>query len=440
VTDAPPTQRDRPVDTPTDDRWLYAWGTGYAAVGGASLLLPLYALSLGGDAFTVGLMASTAAFAGVPGALLWGRLAGQTGHRRPFVHVALVATTLVLLLTPLLSSPSQLVVANATLWFVVSAAVPVLNLVVVEGVGKSEWDGRIARLNAVQGYGWLTGLLIGTAWTGLAPLLDVAPVLAQRGLLAGFGVLAAVSVLLFTRFYPAPPATSAERFVRSYRRLTRNGVKAGRHLRAIPYGPTRVYWEIRALGPGRLRTRFSDPLLGYLAAATLFSAGFSVFWGPMPAHLVDIGHSDGVVFLLFLVGTMGSTVSYGRVATLTARFAPARLQLAALGIRAFLFVGTALVAGVLLIGSAFVVIGVTWAVIAVTTTGIVTRLASERVRGEALGMVAALSGLGSGIGNAVGGALASVAGPFVAFAVAAAVVVLGGLIGVFSAHLAAAEE
>lgn len=440
MTDTAPTGREGPVDTPTDDRWLSAWATGYAAVGGASLLLPLYALSLGADAFYVGLMASTAAFAGVPGALLWGRLAGRTGRRRPFVLVALVATTLVLLLAPLLSSPALLVVANAALWFVVSAAAPVLNLVVVEGVGQSEWDGRIARLNALQGYGWLAGLLVGTLWTGLAPRLDVGPVLAQRGLLAGFGVLAAVSVLLFTRFYPAAPQTSPERFARGYRRLTRSGWGTERYLRAVPYGPTRVYWGIRALRPGTLRDRFSDSLLGYIAAVTLFSAGFSVFWGPMPAHLVDLGFSDGVVFLLFLVGTLGSTVSYEPVATLTARFAPARLQLTALGVRAVMFVATALVAGAVLIGGAFVAIGVTWAVIAVTTTGIVTRLASERVRGEALGIVAALSGLGAGVGNAVGGALASVAGPLVAFAVAAAVVVLGGLIGVSSVRLAAADD
>jgi MFS family permease len=424
------------VDTPADDRWLYAWATGYAAVGGASLLLPLYALSLGADAFYVGLMASTAAFAGVPGALLWGRLAGRTGRRRPFILVALVATALVLLVSPFISSPAALVVVNAALWFVVSAAAPVLNLVVVEGVGQSEWDGRIARLNALQGYGWLAGLVVGTVWTGVAPQLDIGPVIAQRSLLAGLGVLAIVAVLLFARFYPSAPHTSPERFARGYRRLTRRGWGAGRNLRAIPYGPARIYWGLRSLRSGKLQDRFSGPLLGYLVAATLFSAGFSVFWGPMPAHLVGLGFTDGVVFLLFLVGTVGSTVCYEPVAQLTKRFAPARLQLAALGVRAALFVLTALVVGAALVGGAFVAIGVTWAVIAISTTGIVTRLADERVRGEALGVVAALAGLGGGVGNAVGGALASVAGPLVTFALAAAVVLAGGAIGVYSARSA----
>ena len=419
-------------DTPATDHWLYAWATGYAAVGGASLLLPLYALSLGADAFYVGLMASTAAFAGVPGALLWGRLASQTGRRRPFVLVALVMTAAVLLASPFISSPLLLVVANAALWFVVSAAAPVLNLVVVEGVEPSRWDARIARLNALQGYGWLGGLLVGTLWTFVAPEIGVPAVAAQRYLLAGLGGLAALSVALFGQFYPPAPHTSPERFARGYRRISPSGRGTTRFLRAMPQGPTRIYWGLRGLRPGRFRERFGTPLLGYLAAATLFSAGFSVFWGPMPAYLVELGFDDGTIFLCFLAGTVGSTVCYEPVGRLTERFPPRWFQFGALALRGLLFVATALVASALLVGASFVAIGVTWAVIAVTTTSLVTRLADERVRGEALGLVAALVGLGGGIGNAVGGAVAATTGAFATFTLAAAVAVAGGVVALYA--------
>jgi len=113
------------------DRWLAGWGVGYAAVGAASLLVPLYALALSGGPALVGLLAATAAFAGVPGALVWGRLAARVERRRPFVLVALGATTLVLAAIPFVASPWLLVV-NAALWSVVSAAAPVLNLIVVD--------------------------------------------------------------------------------------------------------------------------------------------------------------------------------------------------------------------------------------------------------------------------------------------------------------------
>jgi MFS family permease len=418
-------------DTPTDDRWLYAWAVGYAAVGAASVLLPLYALSLGADAFHVGLMASSAAFAGVPGALLWGRLAGRTGRRRPFVVVALWATASVLTVTPFLSDPRSLVAANAVLWFFVSAAAPVLNLVVVEGVPESEWDGRIARLNALQGYGWLAGLVVGTVWTLVAPRF-LGPVAAQRLLVGGLGALSLAAVGLFGRWYPAAPTTSPARFARRYRTLGREGWGAGRTMRAMPYGQSRIYWGLRSLRPGRLREKFGLPLAGYLAASALFAAGFSVFWGPMPAHLVDLGFGDGTVFVLFLVGTVGSTVCYEPVGRLTRRVAPHGLQFGALAFRAALFVATAFLAGSLLVGVSFAAIGVTWAVIAVTTTGIVTRLAPPPVRGDALGLVAALAGLGGGVGNAVGGLAAETAGPVATFGLAAAAVVAGGLLGTFA--------
>ena len=432
MTDTNVSATGRTNDTPSDDRWLYAWATGFAAVGGASLLLPLYALSLGAGALYVGLMASTAAFAGVPGALLWGKLASKTGRRRPFVLVALVMTAAVLLASPFIGSPLLLVAANAALWFVVSAAAPVLNLVVVEGVEATKWDSRIARLNALQGYGWLAGLLVGTVWTFLAPALGMPAVSAQRYLLGGFGLLAAGSVVLFARFYPPMAHVSTERFLRGYRRIGPSGRGTSRFLRAAPQGPGRVYWGLRALRAGRFRDRFGTPLLGYLAAATLFSAGFSVFWGPMPAHLVELGFSDGVVFLLFLAGTVGSTVCYEPVGKLTERFAPRWFQFGALALRAGLFVATALVAGALLVGASFVAIGVTWAVIAVTTTGLVTRIADERVRGEALGLVAALVGLGGGVGNAVGGAVAAAAGSLATFSLGAVVVVAGGLAALYA--------
>lgn len=413
------------TDTPANDRWLRAWAVGFAAVGGASVLLPLYALSLDAGAFLVGLMASTAAFAGVPGAVIWGRVAGRANRRRPFVLFALLATAAVLLVSPLLRTPVALVVANAALWFAVTAASPVLNLVVVEGFEQSRWDARIARLNTLQGWGWLAGLLLGTVWTAGAPRLGYTTVSAQRTLLTGLGLLAVLATVLFVRFYPEAAHTSERRFLRRYRSLSRDGWRGDRFVRGVPYGPNRIYWSLRALRSGRLSDRFGRPLLGYLAGTALFSAGFAVFWGPMPAHLTGIGFADGVVFLCFLANTLGSTVCYDPVGRLVERYRAANLQFGALIVRAALFVATAFLASQFLIGGVLAAIGVTWAVVAVTTTGIVARLAEDRLRGEALGLVVALSGLGAGVGNAVGGAVAAATNPVVTFGLAAVTVLAG---------------
>jgi predicted MFS family arabinose efflux permease len=70
-------------------------------------------------------------------------------------------------------------------------------------------------------------------------------------------------------------------------------------------------------------------------------------------------------------------------------------------------------------------VGVTWAVISVTATGTVTRLSPAPIRGEALGLYAALAGFGGGVGAAIGGAVATVVGYFATFLAAGVVVVAG---------------
>ncbi|MFC7137401.1 MFS transporter [Halobaculum litoreum] len=422
-------------------RWLIAWGLGYASVGGASVLVPLYAIALDASLAFVGLIAATAALVGVPGAVAWAALAARTDRRRPFVLVALGATAGVLALVPFVDSPAAVLVLNAALWFVIAAAVPVLNLVVVEGAPVDEWDGRIASLNAWQGYGWVAGLVLGTAWTLAAPRFGVAPLVGQRLLFFALAVVATVALSLARLWYPEPSTVSAERFRRVYARLARSNWGAGRYLRASLYGPTRMYWGLRTLrvrgdrsgraGGGRVPNpfaRFAPALRRYVLAVVVFSLGFAVFWGPVPAFLA--GRVDaGAVFGVYLAGNLGSAVCYGPAGRLARRYAPYVIQIGALAGRASLFPAVAVVALVLpaLPGYslAFGLIGATWAFIAVTTAGIVTRLADEATRGAALGVQAAAAGLATAVGSAVGGVVAGAVGYLATFALGAALVAAG---------------
>lgn len=423
------------------DRWLYGWAVGYAAVGAASLLVPLYVLSLGGSALVVGLLAASAAFAGVPGALLWGRLAARTGRRRPFLLVALAASTGTLAVMPLLSSAWLVLAVNAVLWFVISAAAPVLNLVVVTGVPEPEWEARIGRLNAFQGYGWVAGLVGGLGWTAVAPALGLSPLAAQRWLLLALAGTAGLATLLVRLWYPERATVTSRRFEQVYRRFERRGIGAGRVVRTVTFGPTRMYWSLRTLRPSRIRGALRRPIRRYLLSVALFSVGFGVFWGPMPAFLGEGGLGDGTVFALFLLGSIGSAVFYERVGLLSARVGPARAQALALGARVVLFPLVGLLgvaAGVALLGFGFAVIGVSWAVIAVTATALVGRLTAAHERAEAFGLYAALSGLGTGLGSALGGALAGGFGYGPTFVAGGAAVLLG-LGGVLAAD-AVTEE
>lgn len=147
----------------------------------------------------------------------------------------------------------------------------------------------------------------------------------------------------------------------------------------------------------------------------------------MPAYLGEArGLPDGPVFVLFLLANGGSAVTYARVDDAMRRFGPAPTQSAALAARVVLFplVGVvgASALGLTAVAAGFLLIGVTWAIIAVTTTGIVTRLAPEHERGDALGLQVALAGLANGVGSALGGLLAAVVGYALTFALAGVVV------------------
>nr|WP_283102332.1 MFS transporter [Haloplanus sp. XH21] len=413
---------------------MYAWALGYAAVGAASLLVPLYAIALGADPFVVGLVEATAGLAGVPGALIWGRLADETGGRRGFVLGSLFGAGAVLIGFPLLSAPVAVVLLNGVLWFVVSAASPVVTLFMIEGAPESEWETRIGLLNAFQRYGWVGGLLVGVGWLGaVATGLDLPAIAAQRGL---FYLCAAATVAATPlAFYWLPPRTTT-----TPGRLARSGalgrlVAGGRYVKLVAFVPLRSLFTRRIRRPTRLLTRFSPGLRRYFVVVFLFSAAFSVFFGPAPAYLADLRYDSTAIFGFFIVSNFVSAVVFVPIGRLTARLAPATLQLRALAVRTALFPALGLVGilsawwlrtGSITLG--FALIGLTWAVVAVTAAGLVSRAAPTHLRGEALGIYTALSGIGAGLGGAVGGAIANAAGYTVAFGVAGLLVGVSALV------------
>lgn len=414
---------------PPENHWLLAWGAGYAAVGAASLLVPLYAITLGAGPFLVGLIAATAALAGVPGALIWGRLAERTGRHRTFLLISLGLTTVSLAVMPLVPSLDFVLVTNAVLWFAVAAAAPVLTLLVVADAPEHEWDTRIGVLSTYQGYGWLLGLLAGAAWnvigTQFVPAADAERVF--------FYALAAVTALAFVSGYRLFPGTtvSIREFGRSRRSIERLVRGSGRRVGLNPISPLRVFWSIRRLHPRRLLHAFPRTLLVYLLAIFVAFTGFAAFFGPLPSFLTtDARLTTGGIFAVFLASSAASAVYYTRAGTLSSRRGPYVPQFVALGSRAIFF-GVVGLAALLPVGRygllllSFTAIGLTWAVIAVTAASIVTRLSPTNLRGDALGAYTALSGLATAIGSLIGGAIAARFGYLVAFVVAGGLVLTG---------------
>ena len=428
----------RAASAHSSDRWLLAWAMGYSAIGAASLIVPLYAIGLGAGPLVVGLLEATAGLAGVPGAVLWGRLADRTGHRRRFVLLTLGGTGVMLTTFPFTGALSAVLLANAVLWFLVAAASPVLTLFMIEDAPEADWEARIGLLNAYQRYGWVGGLVLGGVWLGAYPP-GADPLVAHRTFFIVVAVAALVAVPLAFYWLPPEATTPPGRLARSPRAIHRLVLGGGRYVKAVPFVPARAVVAIVTLEPRAAVRRFPRALRRYFLAVTVFSTAFSVFFGPIPAYLVGLELSGSAVFAVFVISSFASALAFVPAGRLAARTDPTAVQLRALGVRVALFPAIGLVGALahpglrgLGIVVGFALVGLTWAVIAVTAAGIVSRATPRATRGEALGVYAALAGLGGGIGGVLGGVVASTAGYLAAFALSGVLVLLGAGIVVWS--------
>ena len=411
------------------ERWLPAWGLAAVAFGGASLIVPLYVVELGGEAFDLGILFATGSFVGVPGALIFGNLADKTGKRRIFVILAMVLTATTMLVIPFLDQILLVIIANALLWFGFAAAVPVLTLLAVAGEPENRWSDLIARLNKFQGIGWAAGLALGFALiAGASTVVDT--ITAQRWFFGACAACAGAGLLLGLRTLPPDPIAGEEPSPRRLRRRIRDAPRFNIRGAAFPFTPGR--FDPRDLHPRNFVERFSPPLGLYFSAVLIIFTGFAVFFAPLPAYLADSGHGSTEIFGLYLVLNVGAAAFFGRAAMLAGKYEVIPVHMGGLLARGIALplvavVGVAVggtLVGLGAISLVFIVIGMSWAVIAVTAATLVTTLAPAAIRGEALGVYGALVAVGGGIGGFVGGWLAGF-GYVLAFGSAGGLVLLG---------------
>ncbi len=410
-------------------RWLPAWGLAAIAFGGASLIIPLYLVELGGTAFDLGILFATASFVGVPGALVCGNLADKTGKRRVFVVAAFMVTIVAMLVIPFLESILLVILVNAALWLGFAAAVPVLTLLVITGEPDDQWGTLIGSLNKYQGIGWALGLALGFVIITVATR-SVQSITAQRWFFFTCGLAAAVGFILALKTLPPDPSAGETPSPRRLRRRLRDVPRFNIRGASFPFTPSR--FDPRQLQPRRFAERFSPELATYFGAVLVMFTGFGAFFAPLPIYLAGIGYSSHEIFALYLVLNGGAAVFYGPAAALAGKYSIFEVHMGGLVARgiAFPLIG---VLGVVLEGAVvglgvlmlvFIIIGLTWAIIAVTAATLVTKLSPVVIRGESLGVYGALVAFGGGVGGLVGGWLAA-AGYLLTFGIAGGLVFLG---------------
>ncbi|MFW6447994.1 MAG: MFS transporter [Halobacteriota archaeon] len=410
--------------------WLLPWSIGSVAFGGASLVVPLYVVSLGGGAFELGVLAAVAAIAGVPGALVVGRSADRRGTKRSDVLLTLAVSAVALAAMAGLRDLALVVLANGIVWLAFSAAMPVMTLLAVRDAPAGGWAERIGTLNKYQGVGWAFGLAFGLVWSGVGDRL-VDPRVTLQAFLVALGLVAALGAVSTRWLLPQDGTRVVD--PHRIRSAIRNADRFT--VRAVTFPITIDRADFRGLEPRRFVDRFTPTLAAYFAAAFLFFTGFAAFFAPLPAFLTQAGHSTDGIFALYLLSSLASAASFGVAGRLATARGPLDLQVGGLLARGLafpavagavvLFKATVLETAVL--AAIFAVIGITWAVISVTGGTLVTLLTPGAIRGESLGTYAALGAAAGGVGSLVGGTMAA-RSYVLAFGVAGGLIVAGAVI------------
>jgi MFS family permease len=406
-------------------KWYWAFLLANAAAGGASLLLPLYAHFLGGGAAAVGTISATGSLVGVAASLFWGNLSDRTRRRRVFVFLSFGGIGIVYSLVPLVGTVGGLVLVGSVASFFWMASSAVSVLLIMERFPESEWEHEISRLNAYSGLGWAAGQVLGAAWTG-AFLGALGEGLGLKTLGITAGLLGLAGAGLAYVLLPEPVRRVQRR---DFRGLV---VALGNFLNErFRYGPVHLYYLLRPAQIVRFlqgRTAFGPELVLLYYSTFLILGAFSIFFVPLPVFLRGkLGWPSPAVYGAYVIHTLSSVATYRWARGAIGRWGHRPVLGLGLLARSAAFALFPLAGTILPVWAAaplFLVTGATWAMFQLAATAMVSRLAPEGFKGQALGAYNALTGLGGALGAVIGGFIADSLGFQAAFLVAASVVFL----------------
>jgi len=413
-------------------RWFYCYVPHGMSGGATSALIPLFAYGLGGTVAEVGIIAAATSIASVPAFILWGGLSDRLGRRKVFLLIGFLGSAVSFVAMAASTTMSQFYLANLLIGFLGAASGPVGAVLVMETAERKQWPARLALLSRISGVGWVVGLLLGIAWLTIGPRL-VGEVGAMRALFVIGAALALLSALLATNWL-AEPRERVER---------RDIPLVDIHFRVerVKYLPMRLLHFLDPRDHREGRARLSGSLKVYLASVFLMFSGFTAFYGFFPIFLKEAyALSSPEIFAVFIASQVTSAVFYPRVGRWIGDRGSRPVQLyACLGrsllFPAFFFVSLLGLPRSSLFGASLLLhagVGLCWAMINVAGSTLVSRLAPQGGRAEALGAYNAMQGFGSIVGPLLGGLVAGVYGFGWAVGASVAFVLAGS--GVLAAH------
>ena len=405
--------------------WYFSIGLANLVMGTSSVIVPLMVSHvLHRSVAALGVLSTLVSLVGVIGSLIWGRLSDAAHRRKPFVILSYAALTGTFAGIALSRSFNTLLLHNVimNLFWVANAAVSVL--IVIENQDESRWEGRISRLNQVGAIGWLAGLVLGSV--ALAVLTKWgSEETAIRTLFIILAVGALGAIVLAVRFIPR---TTPKFVQRSFRGVI---LAVGNFLvERARYAPYHLYHRVNPRTLSRLlrgREGLRPETKRFLLATFFAFTGIGFFAVPLPLLLSErFGLSSSMVFTYFVVSHTAVVLAYPAATRRIKRSGNKAVQMGTILTRLLLFTATA----IFLAASSeapptfalvifFVLIGLTWAYFQLSGVALISRLAKPALRGQALGLYNAVTGIGVVTAGVASGYVANYTGYQASFGAAA---------------------
>lgn len=386
-------------------KWFYSYLPQGIAGGATSPLIPLFAYALGASLADVGIIAAATSIASVPAFMLWGSLSDRLKTRKAFLILGFLGTAVSLFAMGLCFNLPEFYLANLLIGFLGAASAPVGAVLVMETTEHSAWPNRLAFMSQLTGVGYIVGLSVGAVWLAVGPSF-VDGESAMRGLFIIGAALGLLSGLLAGMWLEEPKAYLDRKSIHLVDNLFR--------IERVKFLPMRMLHYLDFRNHHRA-PRFSRSLRMYLVCVFLLFSGFTAFYGFFPILLQQVYlFSNPEVFAVYIASQVASVTAYLRVGRWVRDRGGRRTQLyASLGrtvlFPAFLAIGFlslspgAILVGILLLHAG---VGLCWALINVSGSTLVSDLAPEDGRAEAMGAYNAVQGFGSILGPLLGGFIA----------------------------------
>jgi MFS family permease len=385
--------------------WYIAYAFLGIAVGGIfPIIIPLLALKRFEGVFAMGLVMG-AFNLGWLLSPVWGSMADRHSSHREFLIAFLLIISVVLTALSYTTSLCAWLVLSVAGGIGVSGAVTLSNLFIIENHPRHEWGDRIGRLQMVNGFGQVVGML-------LAALLSAVPLPAALLIAAGITISAVFPGRL------APKRRIEKMGLQGFVHKQNKNISCRHHLsdykQQIP----------NTIGAKEVVARRNGTFGWLMAFWFLCVTGSTMACTLYPAIMKDeLGIGQRPLSLGFALATGASVLLYALAGTCSRRLGLTAMIKGSLMIRWTAFLGLFLLLSLYrslsipLTFLSFFIVFLCWPFIGVGCTALTARL-STFGKGAGMGVFTAMFALAAVIGASVGGWLASWGGYALAIGIA----------------------